>query len=79
MFGRNTGKPLKGPTMGAHSIYTALNLYEKLRKQARAHVKGAFLLLHNMKPQSKVTSPNKMLTHSDIQKKLSNSKYYIKL
>ena len=21
MFGRNTGKPLKGPTMGAHTIY----------------------------------------------------------
>ena len=31
MFGRNTGKPLKGPTMGAHTIH--VQYYVSLQQQ----------------------------------------------
>ena len=31
MFGRNTGKPLKGPTMGAHTIQCTVWTHEFLK------------------------------------------------
>ena len=29
MFGRNTGKPLKGPTMGAHTIQFCIDTFNE--------------------------------------------------
>ena len=34
MFGRNTGKPLKGPTMGAHTIHLRLHT-DKIKPTGR--------------------------------------------
>ena len=42
MFGRNTGKLLKGPTMGAHTIHEAAN------PSACLHALYSFLILNTI-------------------------------
>ena len=48
MFGRNTGKPLKGPTMGAHTILEIMHvsmLYVALRLHSKSSESNDFTLL----------------------------------